>query len=75
MHDQAIFRQEAFEIVPSEPFQHECPLDVPADGMHSFLSAHNAVIWKLVVRATSQKWPMFERVFPLVVYPTRTKSA
>jgi hypothetical protein len=75
VHDQVIFRQEAFEIVPSEPFQHECPLDVPADGMHSFLSAHNAVIWKLVVRAASQKWPVFERMFPLVVYPACTNSA
>lgn len=75
VHDQVIFRQEAFEIMPSEPFYHECSLDVPADAMHSFLSAHNAVIWKLVVRASSRKWPTFERTFPLVVYPDCVKSA
>jgi hypothetical protein len=39
------------------------------DGMHSFLSPHNAVVWKIIVRAESAKWPRFEREFPVVVYP------
>lgn len=67
--DQIVFRKEKFDILPGEPFQHECPLDVPSDGMHSFMSAHNAVVWKLVVQAETKKWSKFERVFPLVVYP------
>ena len=45
-----VFRHDNFEILPSEPFHCECPLDVPCDGMHSFVSGHNAVTWKLVVR-------------------------
>ena len=69
VYEQVIFRAERFEILPSEPFQHECSLDLPDEGMHSFQSPHNAVIWKLVVQASAPKWPPLERVFPLVVYP------
>lgn len=72
VYDRVVFRQEDFEILPSEPFQHECPLDVPASAMHSFLSTHNAVVWKIEVRANAKKWPMFERTFPVVLYPQDT---
>ena len=37
--------------------------------MHSFQSRHNVVRWKLVVRGEAEAWPMFERGFPIVVYP------
>lgn len=44
-------------------------VSVPADAMHSFASAHNAVRWKLVVRGTPDRGPWFTRVFPVVVLP------
>jgi hypothetical protein len=67
--DELILRKEGFLVLPSCPFQLECALDVPSHAMHSFLSAHNAVIWKVIVRVEAKKWPIFEREFPLVVYP------
>ena len=70
VHDELVFRKEDFAILPSEPFQHECDLHVPESAMHSFLAPHNALIWKLVIRADAHNWPTFERVFPLVIYPT-----
>lgn len=70
VHDEMVFREEDFMIVDSQPFQKECRLDVPLSAMHSFLAEHNAVIWKLQVRAEAKNWPPFSRTFPLVVYPT-----
>lgn len=70
VHDELVFREEDFMIVDSQPFQQECSLDVPLSAMHSFLAEHNAVIWKLQVRAEAKNWPPFSRTFPLVVYPT-----
>lgn len=49
VYDGQVFREANFEIVPSEPFQHLAKLTVPIDAMHSFVSGHNSVIWKLVV--------------------------
>ena len=50
VYDECVIRRENFEIVPNAPFQCECPLNVPADAMHSFVAANNAVTWKLVVQ-------------------------
>ena len=74
VYDEVVFRKEDFEILPYEPFQHECPLAVPPLAMHSFLSTHNAVVWNLLVRVNAKKWPMFERIFPLVLYPEDAKT-
>ncbi|HMC11219.1 MAG TPA: hypothetical protein VKH44_08005, partial [Pirellulaceae bacterium] len=41
----------------------------PPTAMHSFQSPHNLVRWKLVVRGEAETWPLFERGFPIVVYP------
>ena len=61
--------RENFGIEPGRPFIEGCTVRVPATAMHSFQSAHNAVRWKLVVRGAATAWPVFERDFPLVVYP------
>jgi hypothetical protein len=39
--------------------------------MHSFVSAHNSVNWKIVVNGEAEQWPPFVRSFPLIVYPLR----
>jgi hypothetical protein len=66
---QPLWKREDFRIEPASPFVENCLLLVPATAMHSFQSAHNAVRWKLVVRGEAASWPVFERDFPLVVYP------
>jgi|GEM_PF-350962 len=45
-----LFRHEVFEILPSEPFHCDCPLEIPTEAMHSFVTNSNAVTWKVVVR-------------------------
>ncbi len=56
-------------IEPPIPFTATCGIPVPANAMHSFQSPHNVVRWRLIVRGEPQNWPVFERGFPLVVYP------
>lgn len=51
------------------PFTATGTMTVPPSAMHSFQSAHNAIRWKLIVRADANGWPAAERGFPLVVYP------
>lgn len=56
-------------ISPGVRFEAHVTLAVPAAAMHSFLSEHNAVRWRIVVHGRPERWPAFERVFPLVVHP------
>ncbi len=67
--DQKVFQAENFEILPDKPYEHLCDLKFPTNIMHSFQSDHNAVLWRLVVQGTVEKWSNFERIFPIVVYP------
>ncbi|MFM7289819.1 MAG: DUF3592 domain-containing protein [Planctomycetia bacterium] len=53
---------------PQSRFETRAVVDIPADAMHSFTSAHNAVRWRLVVRGTPERWPAFTRVFPVVIF-------
>lgn len=50
VYEESLFRHEEFEILPSRQFQCDCPLQIPAEAMHSFVSTNNAVTWKLMVR-------------------------
>ncbi len=72
---QSIFAAGDFRIDPSRPYESQCELRFPDNVMHSFRSDHNAIQWRLVVRGTVQRWSNFERVFPLVVYPTSPDAA
>ncbi len=66
---QLCFEKREFRIEPGIPFAGTCKIPVPETAMHSFQSAHNLVRWKLVVRGEAETWPLFERGFPIVVYP------
>jgi hypothetical protein len=69
VYRQLLWQREGFRLAPGQPFLEHCLFRVPQTAMHSFQSPHNAVRWKLVVRGESAAWPLFERDFPLVVYP------
>src|SRR5262245_36845912 len=69
VHRELCFEQRDFRIEPAAPFSQICRVQVPLAAMHSFQSAHNVVRWKLVIRGEAQRWPPFERGFPIVVYP------
>ncbi len=42
---------------------------IPDDGMHSFQSRHNKVIWELVLVGEIARWPDVKETYPLVVLP------
>lgn len=69
---QSLWTRENFDLTPDSPFFQGSSLNIPHSAMHSFQSAHNAVRWKLVVRGEAASWPVFQRDFPLVVYPGET---
>ena len=66
---QQVFAKEDFKIEPGHAFECQVQLVVPSNVMHSFQAKHNAVHWMLVARGHAKSWPVFERSFPLVVYP------
>jgi len=70
-----VFSRENFEILPDIPYEHLCDLELPIDVMHSFQSDHNAVLWRLIVQGTVEKWSSFERIFPIIVHPTNRPAA
>lgn len=74
VHEQLIFSRSTVRIDPAAPFQLQASLRVPSNAMHSFQSGHNAVRWKLVVKAEPENWPMFVRSFPVLVHPASNGS-
>ncbi|MGV3606632.1 MAG: hypothetical protein ACO1RA_09490 [Planctomycetaceae bacterium] len=72
VYEATLFQKSKFMIEPGTPFQQTCTVPVPKDAMHSFVSQHNSLRWKLLVRGKLKHWPTFERGFPLVVYPGTT---
>jgi hypothetical protein len=66
---QVVATRRDVQLDPVSQFELQARAHVPADAMHSFISEHNAVRWRLVVRGTPARWPPFVRIFPVVVYP------
>lgn len=64
-----VFRREGFATDRQSPFAERVELRIPEGAMHSFQTRHNAVKWKLLVRAQLHKWPDVEREFSVVVGP------
>jgi len=71
VHRQQVFQLTDFVIEPGLTFEKELEFSIPAEAMHSFLSAHNSVNWKIVVTGEAANWPSLVRSFPLIVYPLR----
>jgi hypothetical protein len=75
VYRQELFHTEHFEILPGEPFKTRCEVSLPANVMHSFKADHNEVQWKLVICGQPEGWPVFDRHFPVVVYPAAESFA
>lgn len=57
-------------VVDSEtPWEQQLEFRLPENAMHSFVAAHNAIRWKLVVQGETRPWPSFCRSFPVIVHP------
>ncbi len=61
------------EVAPGTRFEAEATLTIPATAMHSFVSEHNTVAWRVVVRGRPGRWPAFSRGFPVVVHPAEVR--
>lgn len=64
-----LFCEEGFEITASSPFEYEFVMELPEHAMHSFVSPRNQVKWLILVEGAAAGCPVFNRVFPLIVYP------
>lgn len=71
---QLLHREQKVKIEPGQPYMQICRLQIPQDSMHTFQSVHNAINWKLVVRAEPLSLPPVERSFPILVYPASTAT-
>ncbi|MCZ7648655.1 MAG: hypothetical protein M5U26_25920 [Planctomycetota bacterium] len=50
-----------------KPEELSATVTLPADAMHSFSAEHNKIVWKLRVQGDIERWPDFDREFPLRV--------
>jgi hypothetical protein len=69
--EESLVSRESFKLGPGVPFEARARLFVPYDAMHSFKAGHNRVDWKIVVAGDVERWPGFERTFPIVIRPRK----
>lgn len=68
---QKVMQCEAVSVKPGASFVHQGELLMPKSIMHSFQSPSNSIQWKLIAQAQTQRGDEFERIFPVVVFPSR----
>ena len=66
---QDVFAGKNITVDAGQPFEKSKTLAIPSGAMHSFISAHNRISWKLSVRAAVAKRAGYSRDFPLIVVP------
>lgn len=68
---QKVMQCESVLVEPGASFVHQGELVMPQSIMHSFQSQSNSIQWKLLAQGETQRGDEFERVFPVVVFPSR----
>jgi len=63
------------QVAPGTRFEGRATLEIPEAGMHSFVTEHNRVGWRVVVEGRPARWPRFRRSFPVVVFPAAPDEA
>lgn len=74
VYRECVLRERNFTIDYAQPFEAPFSISIPAESMHSFRSHHNEVRWLLEVRGVMQRWPEFQRQFPIYVYPAAAST-
>jgi hypothetical protein len=64
-----LLKQTHFQVDRDRPFEARGTLALPADAMHSFKAANNALVWKVRVRAELENGLDFERDHVVLVLP------
>ena len=57
------------ELTRGEPHEARFSFEVPAAAMHSFVSGHNRILWRLLVQGEPVQGAAFERAYALNIYP------
>jgi hypothetical protein len=73
--EQTVLNQGRTRIDWGRPLELEGVVQIPVDVMHSFQSLHNAIHWKFIVEGEANRWPLYCRSFPVVVYPRGVQSS
>jgi hypothetical protein len=68
--EEEIIVREGFEVQPGLPFEVRGELRIPPGAMHSFVTVHNQVRWKVAVRGDVARWPDVDCEYPIVVLPS-----
>ncbi len=69
VYEQRLLRQRGVEVGADHPFECELDFQLPDNAMHSFSSANNRVLWKIIVQGSARGWPGFQQTFPIGVHP------
>ena len=66
---QDVFAGTNITVDAGQPFEHHHTLVIPSSAMHSFISTHNRISWRLSVKASINNRTGYCRDFPLIVIP------
>ncbi len=69
VHHEPVRTWSDVRLSPGTRFEALGAITIPSAAMHSFVSEHNAIRWRIVIRGTPARWPPFTRVFPVVIFP------
>lgn len=64
-----LFRKKDFETQRDTPLVRDMRFLLPYGVMHSFVTEHNEICWKIVVGADIVNWPDVKRECPIIVRP------
>ncbi len=69
VYEQTLWEQQKVQLSDREP-RDQFEFEVPAAAMHSFSSANNQILWRIIVKGVKQGCREFRREFPILVLPT-----
>jgi hypothetical protein len=75
VYSKEIFAKSDFETVGDTPLETEISFSLPYGAMHSFMTEHNEIRWKIAVSADIAGLPDLYRECPIVVRPSAVASS
>lgn len=68
VYEQTLWEQQKVQLSANEP-REQLEFEVPAAAMHSFSSANNQILWRIIAKGVKQGCREFRREFPILVLP------
>lgn len=68
VYEQTLWEQSKVQLSDREP-REQWEFELPAVAMHSFTSASNQILWRIIVKGVKQGCREFRREFPILVLP------